>query len=100
MEARGQRPSQSAIRRQDYLVTSPPGFSESPTVDLVTEVPMLLKTSVSLFRLGAQIEKGGRGWIPWVFLFAWIKSSAQPGKRFSGSGPEVLYEFVRNLTSQ
>ena len=61
---------------------------------------MPLKPSGSLFKLGAQIEKGGRGWIPLVFLFAWIKSGTQPGKRYSGSGPEVLYEFVKNLTSQ
>jgi hypothetical protein len=59
---------------------------------------MPLKPSGRLFKLGAQIEKGGRGWIPLVFLFAWIKGGAQPSKRFMGSGPQVLYEFVRNLT--
>jgi Fe-S-cluster containining protein len=98
-ESCGIHPIRPLICRE-YLVTSPPEFCAHPTVDKVAGVPMPLKPSQSLFRLGAQIEKGGRGWIPLVFLFAWIKSGAQPGERFSGSGPDVLYEFVRNLTSQ
>ena len=83
---------------REYLVTSPPQFCEAPSVDLVAGVPMPLRPSLSLFRLGAQIEKGGRGWFPLVFLFAWIQSGAQPGDRFSGPGPDVLYQFVKNLS--
>jgi Fe-S-cluster containining protein len=84
---------------REYLVTSSPEFCAAPSEHKVEGVPMPLKPSGSLFKLGAQIEKSGRGWIPLVFLFAWIKSDAHPGKRFTGSGQEVLYEFVRNLTS-
>ena len=84
---------------REYLVTSPPEFCAAPSVDKVQGVPMPLKSSGSLFKLGAQIEKGGHGWIPLVFLFAWIKSGAHPGQRDPGTGPDVLYEFVRNLSS-
>jgi Fe-S-cluster containining protein len=98
-ESCGIHPIRPLICRE-YLVTSPPEFCANPTSETVEGVPMPLKPSQSLFRLGAQIEKGGRGWIPLVFLFAWMKSGAQPGMRFTGSGQEVLYEFVRNLTSQ
>jgi Fe-S-cluster containining protein len=97
-ESCGIHPIRPLICRE-YLVTSPPEFCASPTVDTVAGVSMPLKPSQSLFKLGAQIEKGGRGWIPLVFLFAWMKSGAQPGSRFSGPGPDVLYEFVRNLTT-
>jgi hypothetical protein len=98
-ESCGIHPIRPLICRE-YLVTSPPEFCAAPSVDRVEGVPMPLKPSGSLFKLGAHIEKGGRGWIPLVFLFAWIKSGAHPGQRFTGSGPEVLYEFVRSLASQ
>jgi Fe-S-cluster containining protein len=97
-ESCGIHPIRPLICRE-YLVTSPPEFCAAPSIDRVAGVPMPLKPSGSLFKLGAQIEKGGRGWIPLVFLFAWIKSGAQPGERFSGTGPDVLYEFVRKLSS-
>ena len=80
--------SDSPPTRREYLVTSPPEFCADPKVDKLAGVPMPLKPSQGLFRLGAQIEKGGRGWIPLVFLFAWIKSGAQPGKRFCRTRPE------------
>ena len=85
---------------REYLVTSPLEFCAEPTVDKVAGVPMPLRPSLGLFRLGAQIEKGERGWIPLVFLFAWIKSGSHPGTFFSGPGPDVLYTFIKSLTSE
>jgi hypothetical protein len=47
--------------------------------------------------MGAELEPGSHGWIPLVFLFAWMESGAHPGAAFAGTGPEVLYEFVRRM---
>jgi Fe-S-cluster containining protein len=98
-ESCGIHPIRPLICRE-YLVTSPPEFCTAPSEDRVAGVPMPLKPSRALFKLGASIEKGGRGWIPLVFLFAWVGAGARPGERFSGPGPQVLYEFVRNLTGK
>ena len=35
--------------------------------------------------------------MPLIFLFAWMKADAHPGDSVSGAGPQVLYEFVKNL---
>jgi Fe-S-cluster containining protein len=96
-ESCGVHPIRPLICRE-YLVTSPPEFCALPSVDKVSGVPMPLKPSLGLFRLGAKTEKNGRGWIPLVFLLAWIKSGARPGDRVSGPGPAVLYEFIKSLT--
>ena len=82
---------------REYLVTSPPEFCASPTAETVRVVPMPLKASQGLFRLGAEVEQGGRGWIPLVFLKAWMQYSLRPGDAITGSGPEVLRRFVEQL---
>jgi hypothetical protein len=58
---------------------------------------MPLHFSRILNHIGAEIEHDNRGWIPLVFLFAWMKADAHPGDAVSGTGPEVLYEFVKRM---
>ena len=84
---------------REHLVTSPPEFCANPTEESVEGVPMPLRPSTGLFRLGTLLEKGGVGWIPLVFLLAWMKSGSRPGERISGLGPDVLHEFVKAFTS-
>ena len=60
-------------------------------------MPLPLYLSRVLGRMGAEIENDARGWIPLLFLFAWMKAGAHPGEAISGDGPQVLHEFVRNL---
>jgi hypothetical protein len=64
---------------------------------LVAPVRLPLHFSRVLNLIGAEIERDARGWIPLVFLFAWMKSGARPGEAVAGAGPKVLYEFVRRI---
>ncbi len=82
---------------REYLVTSDPARCADPKVLGADPVGLPTRLSRTLNRMGAEIEPGTRGWIPLVFLFAWKESGANPGSKFSGTGPEVLYEFVRRL---
>jgi Fe-S-cluster containining protein len=82
---------------REYLVTSPPEHCFDPAVLETIPVKLPLMFSRVLNRIGAELEHGTRGWIPLVFLFAWMKADAHPGEAVAGTGPEVLYEFVKRL---
>ena len=82
---------------REYLVTSPAELCADPATLQVKGVPMPLRFSRALNQIGAEIEQDKRGWIPLVFLFAWMKADAHPSEAVTGIGPEVLYEFVKRL---
>jgi Fe-S-cluster containining protein len=82
---------------REYLVTSAPEHCVDPATLKVVPVRLPLNFSRVLNRIGAEPEYDARGWIPLVFLFAWMKASAHPGEAVAGPGPEVLYEFVKRL---
>jgi Fe-S-cluster containining protein len=82
---------------REYLVTSPPERCFVPTAGRVATVSLPLHFSRALYSIGAELENDSRGWIPLVFLFAWMKGDLHPGEVVAGSGPEVLYEFVKRL---
>ena len=82
---------------REYLVTSPPEYCADPAGLQVVPVRLPLNFSRILNAIGAEVERDSRGWIPLVFLFAWMKSGAQPGEAVAGAGPQVLYEFVKRI---
>jgi Fe-S-cluster containining protein len=82
---------------REYMVTSPPEYCVDPATLQTIPVRLPLHFSRVLNRIGAEIEHDARGWIPLVFLFAWMKADAHPGEAVAGLGPEVLYEFVKRL---
>jgi Fe-S-cluster containining protein len=82
---------------REYLVTSDPARCADPKNLGADPVGLPTRLSRTLNQMGAELEPGSRGWIPLVFLFAWIESGAHPGAAYSGAGPEVLYEFVRRM---
>jgi len=83
---------------REYLVTSPAEFCSAPSAHTVEPIRLPLYFSRVLNRIGAEVERSPRGWIPLVFLFAWMESGARPGEAVAGDGPQVLYEFVRRLS--
>jgi Fe-S-cluster containining protein len=83
---------------REYLVTSPPEYCCDPAAKRAVPVNLPLHFSRILNVLGAEIENDARGWIPLVFLFAWMESGAKPGEAVVGTGPEVLYEFLRRIS--
>lgn len=85
---------------REYLVTSPAELCNDPAENGVAGVHLPLKMSRALFRMGGQLEQDRRGWIPLVFLFAWMKSDADPVAAFAGTGQEVLYQVIQHLTTQ
>jgi hypothetical protein len=60
-------------------------------------VPMPIRLMPALNQIGAEVEHNTRGWIPLVFLFAWMKADAHPGEKVSGTGPEVLHNFLSRI---
>ncbi len=84
---------------REYLVTSPPQHCADPMAGQVVAIPMPLKPSTVLFKLGELVEKAPPGWIPLVFLLVWMRSNAHPGDAIAGPGPEILYEFVKRLSN-
>jgi Fe-S-cluster containining protein len=82
---------------REYIVTSPPEHCFDPSTLQAVPVRLPLHFSRVLNGIGAELEHGTRGWIPLVFLFAWMKAGAHPGEAVAGSGPQVLYEFVKRL---
>lgn len=85
---------------REYLVTSPAEHCFDPATLKAEPVPLPLRFARALFRIGAELENNSRGWIPLIFLFAWMKAGAHPGDAFSGDGPQVLHEFVKNLARE
>ena len=83
---------------REYLVTSPPENCADPARLQTVPVRLPLNFSRILSVIGAELEHQSRGWIPLVFLFAWMKSGARPGEAITGSGPQVLYEFVKRMS--
>jgi len=82
---------------REYLVTSPAAHCSNPTPETVNPIPLPLYLSRVLTNMGAEAEHETRGWIPFLFLFAWMEAKAEPGRYFSGEGPKVLYEFLRRI---
>ena len=83
---------------REYLVTSAPEHCYDPATLKSVPVALPLHFSRVLNRIGAELEHDTRGWIPLLFLFAWMKAGAHPGEAITGAGPQVLYEFVKNLS--
>jgi hypothetical protein len=83
---------------REYLVTSPPQYCADPATLQVAPVQLPLNFSRILNVIGAEVERDSRGWIPLVFLFAWMKADAHPGEAVAGAGPQVLYEFVKRIS--
>lgn len=83
---------------REYLVTSPPQYCADPATLQVAPVRLPLNFSRILNVIGAEVERDSRGWIPLVFLFAWMKADAHPGEAVAGEGPQVLYEFVKRIS--
>jgi Fe-S-cluster containining protein len=82
---------------REYLVTSPPERCVDPVALLAAPVRLPLHFSRILNRIGAEVERDERGWIPLLFLFAWMKSGACPGEAVAATGPQVLYEFLKRI---
>jgi Fe-S-cluster containining protein len=83
---------------REYLVSSPPEHCSDPATLQVAPIRMPLSFSRILNAVGAIVERDSRGWIPLVFLFAWMKSGAHPGDAIRGTGPQVLYEFLKCMS--
>jgi Fe-S-cluster containining protein len=84
---------------REYLVSSAPQHCSNPAGMLVKPIVLPLYFSRILNAIGAEIENDARGWIPLVFLFAWMESGARPGEAVAGDGPKVLYEFVKRMST-
>jgi len=82
---------------REYLVTSPPEHCYDPATLKAEPVHLPLNFSRILTAIGAEVEGDSRGWIPLLFLFAWMEAGAHPGEAVSGAGPQVLYEFVKRI---
>ncbi|WP_263379097.1 YkgJ family cysteine cluster protein [Granulicella paludicola] len=79
---------------REYLVTSPAECCSHPTPETVKIVPMPVTLSSALYRAGRMLPGEVNGWIPLVFLMAWMKMGARPGDSFEAGGPKLLAAFL------
>jgi Fe-S-cluster containining protein len=85
---------------REYLVTTPPEFCASPTPETVRRVPMPVQLSVALERQGQRLTGQQNGWIPLVFLSAWMRQGTSLEGIPQVPGPELLETIVRELAPQ
>jgi len=84
---------------REYLVTSSPELCKDPSIHDVSGVQLPLRLSSAIYRMGQQLTKERRGWIPLVFLLAWSKGGAKPGELVAGAGPEVFRKFLDQISA-
>jgi Fe-S-cluster containining protein len=91
------RPIRPLICRE-YLVTSPPENCVDPSVYPVVGVPVPLKLSHVLVEIGTYVDPASGGWMPLVFLFAWMRMrGGHPGEAVSAPGPVLMRDIVERL---
>jgi Fe-S-cluster containining protein len=82
---------------REHLVTSSPDHCVNPEEGKTVGVHLPIHFARVLAHIGAEVEGAAHGCIPLLFLFAWMQSGARPGDAVAGTGPQVLYEFVKRL---
>ncbi|MBV8630353.1 MAG: YkgJ family cysteine cluster protein [Silvibacterium sp.] len=83
---------------REYLVTSPPDLCSDPSVNQVAGVQLPIKLSRVLFAFGQRLAQDRPGWVPVIFLMAWREGGRNPGDYVSGTGEEVLLQFLKQVT--
>jgi Fe-S-cluster containining protein len=85
---------------REYLVTSPAELCKDPSVNQISAIHLPLMPSKALYKIGQELTRDTRGWMPLVFLMAWAKRGVKPGDYYSGTGQEVLRIFMEHLTTE
>lgn len=85
---------------REYMVVSPPEYCAEPGHRRVDGVVLPLQSSRAMIQLGKRVEGDPQGWLPLVFLFHWMTAGLEAGSFVSGTGQEVLQEFLEMLTQQ
>jgi Fe-S-cluster containining protein len=84
---------------REYLVTSPAKLCQDPSIHQISAIHLPLMPSKALYKIGQELTRDTRGWMPLVFLMAWAKRGVKPGDYYSGTGQEVLRIFMEHLTT-
>ena len=82
---------------REYMVTSPPEFCAWPTLETVRPVPRPVKLSQALFALGREITAEKQGWMPLVFLYAWMGSGMTVANAYQATGPDLLRLVMESI---
>jgi Fe-S-cluster containining protein len=77
---------------REYLVTSPAANCAQPSADTVRMVPLSMKVSSALRRVGGAVPGG---YVPLVLALSWAAAHPAPGQR---PGVDVLREFLGALS--
>lgn len=85
---------------REYLVVSPAELCKDPSVNQLSAVNLPIRPSLALYKIGHELTHDPRGWMPLIFLLAWVKRGAKPGDYYSGTGQEVLRMFMEHLTTE
>lgn len=85
---------------REYLVISPAELCRDPSVHQISPILLPLMPSNALYKLGRELTRDSRGWMPLIFLLAWITRGVKPGDYYAGTGQEVLRIFIDNLTTE
>ena len=85
---------------REYLVTSPAELCKDPSIHQISAIRLPLMASSALYKIGRELTQDQRGWIPLIFLLAWMKKDSKPGGYYTGLGQEVLRVFIEHLTTE
>lgn len=85
---------------REYLVTSPAELCRDPSAHQISPIHLPLRASSALYKMGQELTRETRGWIPLIFLLAWTKRGVQAGSYYAGTGEEVLRNFMEHLTTE
>jgi Fe-S-cluster containining protein len=85
---------------REYLVTSPAELCQDPSINQISAIHLPIMPSKALYKIGQELTRDVRGWMPLIFLLAWAKRGVKPGDYYSGTGQEVLRIFMDNLTTE
>ena len=82
---------------REYMVVTPPEYCAEPGHRNARGVVLPVRPSRALIKLSKRVEGDAQGWLPLVFLLSWMAAGIQPGNAVTGTGPDVLREFVGAL---
>lgn len=85
---------------REYLVTSSPELCKDPAIHSIAAIHLPLKPSHALYKIGQELTRDSRGWMPLIFLLAWAKRGVKPGEHYTGTGQELLRLFMEQLTTE
>jgi Fe-S-cluster containining protein len=84
---------------REHMVTSPPTFCATPVPGKVLGVPMPVRISQALATYSQRVTGQSDGWLPLIFLSAWMRQGMSLAAAPQAPGPQLLEILIRELVT-